>query len=352
MVKKTGQYQIQQMAFMILAIFFFFVLVGLFFAGWQYSNMKRGFFESQEKKAMSALKTISDSTELNCKDNTPWCIDKDKLIAFSESSHLYQNYFSVASIEVLIVYPFRNNLFFESDSPKLQKQIIDCPGDYGDKTGDGFNNRPIYSASVIYSFTANQGPINHLPPNGDALRPKLLFDNLNIGQKIQFQGISGEIDFKESKINCKDISSSSYGSVVGGFYSSDDQLINEYDLIDFENPEGISVPDGAKYLYVYPKESDEFKESYSENTGMCSFSVKKLGWETCYASSSGQSSPMYNQDELILCPAPDCNYYILFDSGQRDKLTFSTYVNVCQTIDLSYEKCELAKLMLGVKISE
>lgn len=165
-MKKSGQYKIQQMAFMILAIFFFFVLVGLFFVGWQFASVKRGFAELQEEKALSALKVIADSTELNCDQSEDWCIDKVKLIAFGENSGLYRDYWSVASIEVLMVFP---------------------------------------------------------------------------------------------------------------------------------NP---------------------------------------------------------NEDEPILCPLEGCDYYVLYDSGQRNRRTYSAYVTVCETIDMSHEFCELAKLILGVKIKE
>ena len=149
---------------MILAIFFFFILVGLFFIGWQYASMQKNFATMQEEKALSALKVIADSTELNCDQSEDWCIDKDKLIAFEENSMLYRDYWSVASIELLMVFP------------------------------------------------------------------------------------------------------------------------NE------------------------------------------------------------------NENEPIMCPEKDCDYYLLFDDGQRDKQTFSAYVTVCETIDRSHEICELAKLMLGVKL--
>ena len=165
-LNRKGQFKIQQMAFMILAIFFFFILVGIFFIGWQYASAKKGFATLQEEKALSALKVIADSTELNCDSSEDWCIDKDKLVAFGENSGLYYDYWSVASIEVLMVFP---------------------------------------------------------------------------------------------------------------------------------NP---------------------------------------------------------NEGEPILCPLEGCDYYVLYDSGQRNRRTYSAYVNVCEDIDRSHEICELAKLVLGVKINE
>ncbi|MGK0209512.1 MAG: hypothetical protein ACI83O_000789 [Patescibacteria group bacterium] len=105
---KKGQYKIQQMAFMILAIFFFFILVGLFFVGFQSANARTGFANLQEEKALAALKVIADSTELSCSASEDWCIDADKLIAFGEQSALYADYWGVASIAVLSIFPNSN----------------------------------------------------------------------------------------------------------------------------------------------------------------------------------------------------------------------------------------------------
>ena len=188
-IGNKGQYKIQQMAFMILAIFFFFVLVGLFFVGWQFANVKKNVAQLQEEKALSALKVIADSTELNCDQSEDYCIDRDKLIAFSEHSHLYADFWSIASIELLMVYP-----------PRSERQL----------------------------------------------------------------------------------------DLSGG------------------NGENSSFP----------------------------------------------TTNAYADDEPILCPAPGCDYYVLYDSGQVNKQTFSAYVTVCEKVDRSHEICELAKLLLGVKIRD
>ena len=345
MVEKKAQYKIQQMAFMILAIFFFFILVGLFFVGYQYAGMKKSFSYLQEEKALSALKVIADSTEFNCKESEDWCIDKDKLIAFSENSEMYQNYFSVASIELLFVYPKRGEGFYNSVYDKT-KTVVDCSGSYGDHNGDGFSDKPASDIWAVYSFVGTQGPFEHLPTEGDALMPLLVLENLEDGEKIKFQDVMGSIILEGGEeIDC----SSDGLEVVVGFYSGGDSLIQEFSLVSFMVEEGIEVPNGAKKLYAYFKEDEGNKDSYGGNSGGCSFSVRKVGYESCYEESSSNSLIL---GEPVLCPAPYCDYYILYDSGQRDKQTFSAYVNVCETIDRSHEFCELAKLMLGVKIVE
>ncbi len=144
MVRKKAQYKIQQMAFMILAIFFFFILVGIFFIGWLMGEIRSDYARLEEQKAQSALKIIADSIELNCDAAEDWCIDKDKLKAFSEYSHLYQDFWSVASIEVLIIYPRRGE-------PAQNNEPILCPDtwcDYYVLYDSGQTNRRIYSAYV------------------------------------------------------------------------------------------------------------------------------------------------------------------------------------------------------------
>ena len=52
---KTAQMKIQQMAFMILAVFFFFVLVGLFFLGLEFRDIKKNSEQLKNEQAISSL---------------------------------------------------------------------------------------------------------------------------------------------------------------------------------------------------------------------------------------------------------------------------------------------------------
>jgi hypothetical protein len=96
--------KIQQMAFMIVAVFFFFILVGLFFLGWQYKSL-RGSYESLEaEQAISAMNSIIDLTELNCEADRSLCLDEDKLQVMVRKQS-YSEIWPVASIKVYKVYP-------------------------------------------------------------------------------------------------------------------------------------------------------------------------------------------------------------------------------------------------------
>jgi hypothetical protein len=54
-------------------------------------------------------------------------------------------------------------------------------------------------------------------------------------------------------------------------------------------------------------------------------------------------------DEVKKCPGVDCNYYEIYDNGQSDVKTYSTYVSICERLRGGYDECEIGKLAVGVK---
>lgn len=99
---KRSQLQIQQMAFMIVAVLFFFVLVGLAFLSYEYKSINENFAELQKQNAISSLQVITDMPELTC---GALCLDEDKLEVMSSLSANYSGFWPVASIKVYKVYP-------------------------------------------------------------------------------------------------------------------------------------------------------------------------------------------------------------------------------------------------------
>ena len=103
---KSAQMQIQQMAFMIIAVFIFFALVGMFFLRIQVGNVRGSAVELQREQAISSLQVIADMPELNFDSRESMTIDKDKLQIMSGNfSKDYDLFWPVASIEVFNVYP-------------------------------------------------------------------------------------------------------------------------------------------------------------------------------------------------------------------------------------------------------
>jgi len=100
--QKRGQWKIQQMAFMIVAVFLFFILVGLFFLTWQYKDIKASYSELQKESAISSLAVISDMVELNCDSKESFCLDLDKVEVMQNFD--YSEFWPVESVKVYKIY--------------------------------------------------------------------------------------------------------------------------------------------------------------------------------------------------------------------------------------------------------
>jgi len=139
-INTRGQFKIQQMAFMIMAVFFFFILVGLFFVGWVFKDVESSAERLQEDQSISSMKVIADMTELNCDSREDFCLDEDKLKVMTNSnlSRIYADFWPVASVKVYRVYPA-----FDS--------VVECPGagcNYYEIFDNGQRNTKEFSTYV------------------------------------------------------------------------------------------------------------------------------------------------------------------------------------------------------------
>jgi len=101
-----GQMKIQQMAFMIMAVFFFFILVGLFFLGISFRDVGQSAQQLQKEQVLSSLEVIADMPEFNYDSGASMTLDEDKLRVMSGNfSEAYRDFWPVASIRVYKVYP-------------------------------------------------------------------------------------------------------------------------------------------------------------------------------------------------------------------------------------------------------
>lgn len=99
-IKKLAQMKIQQMSFFILAVFLFFMLVGLFFVSLQSRGIQSSAENLQKDQAIASLETISNMPELICDTNEPFCLDADKVSVFREYANAYAEFLPVASIKI------------------------------------------------------------------------------------------------------------------------------------------------------------------------------------------------------------------------------------------------------------
>ena len=118
---KRAQLKIQQMAFMILAVFFFFILVGLFFLSWQSRGVKENFEQLQKEQAISSLSVVSDMPELNCDSRESLCIDEDKIYVMSNSVQ-YEELWPVESVKIFKIYPVLESFVVYDSGQKNTKE--------------------------------------------------------------------------------------------------------------------------------------------------------------------------------------------------------------------------------------
>ncbi|MCR4284509.1 MAG: hypothetical protein NUV97_00510 [archaeon] len=106
MVATRAQMKIQQMTFMIIAVFIFFVFVGLFFINWQFKDIKGDVNSLNKAEAISSLKVLANMPEFNCDSRESMCLDEDKLRVLSGSlGEEYASFWPVSSIKVYKIYP-------------------------------------------------------------------------------------------------------------------------------------------------------------------------------------------------------------------------------------------------------
>ena len=106
---RRGQLKIQQMAFMLMAVTLFFVLVGMFIFSIQFSGLKSSALALEEKNAMLLVTKLANSPEFSCgeafKNKKTNCIDSDKAMILKENINKYRNFWDVENIEIRKIYP-------------------------------------------------------------------------------------------------------------------------------------------------------------------------------------------------------------------------------------------------------
>ncbi len=97
---KKSQIKIQEMAFMLVFVFLFFTLVGLFAVSIFYNGIKQQANKIAEEKTVTAITNLADSPEFYCVVSKSNCVDADKLIALINKTE-YRNYWSFSSLKVV-----------------------------------------------------------------------------------------------------------------------------------------------------------------------------------------------------------------------------------------------------------
>jgi hypothetical protein len=107
---KRAQMKIQQMSFLLIAIFILFALLGMIFVSYYIKTMKDNATDLQEKNAHLLVSKIANSPEFSCgmvysSSEMTDCVDADKVMTLKENINKYSEFWGVKSIEILKVYP-------------------------------------------------------------------------------------------------------------------------------------------------------------------------------------------------------------------------------------------------------
>ncbi len=108
---RKGQLKIQQMAFMLMAVTLFFVLVAIFVLVFRFSGLKQSSQQLEKENAMLLVSKLANSPEFSCENAfgaLSNCIDADKVLALIGKEE-YENFFGVAKIEIRRIYPAKGN---------------------------------------------------------------------------------------------------------------------------------------------------------------------------------------------------------------------------------------------------
>lgn len=121
--EKKAQMKIQQMSFMLVAVFIFFALVGMIVISVFLNNMYKEANLLKEQNAQLLASRISNSPEFTCgnvydRERTN-CIDLDKVMVLKDNIEKYKKFWGIESLEIKRIYPRTNQTDQEIECTKI-----------------------------------------------------------------------------------------------------------------------------------------------------------------------------------------------------------------------------------------
>lgn len=117
-----GQMKIQQMAFMLIAVVLFFVLIGMAILTIGLTGIKKSATSLEEENVKLLVSKLANSPEFSCGNSFTYsrtnCIDYDKILELKENKK-YDNFWGIEDIEIIKIYP-------ESLDIECEKNIENC----------------------------------------------------------------------------------------------------------------------------------------------------------------------------------------------------------------------------------
>ena len=141
---KKSQLRIQEMAFMLLAVFLFFVLIGLFSLTLIYTNINDKASQIAEDRTLSSLSSLADTPEMSCISTKSNCIDGDKIINLI-GKEIYSRFWPYSSLKIIKFSGF----------DKEEKDLIECnKANYPECDLFYIYDKKVKNERAISTFTA------------------------------------------------------------------------------------------------------------------------------------------------------------------------------------------------------
>ena len=99
-IQKKSQLNIQEMAFMLVALVIFFVLVALFALSILYKSLVESSNQIAEEKSLAAIENLAGTAEFICANNKPNCVDEDKIMALKDKKD-YDGFWEFSSLSII-----------------------------------------------------------------------------------------------------------------------------------------------------------------------------------------------------------------------------------------------------------
>ena len=118
-----GQMQIQQMAFVLVAIVIFFAMVALIYISIRMSSLKEDVTTLREQEAKELVKKIASTPELMWGAGCQNCIDFDKLFLLKDRP-AYDNFWNLNYLAVEVIFPNKTGECSLSNYPDCKKVTL------------------------------------------------------------------------------------------------------------------------------------------------------------------------------------------------------------------------------------
>jgi len=113
---KRSQLKIQEMAFMLVFVFLFFALAGLFALSIFSKNLSQEAVKIAETRTLTSITNLADSPEFYCVVSKSNCVYADKLISLTNNKTNYIKFWPFSSLKVVRIQAF----------DKKESEMIEC----------------------------------------------------------------------------------------------------------------------------------------------------------------------------------------------------------------------------------